>query len=1351
MKKLITILSFLLVGAFASGKEYDVDRLTNGDGLSNSSVTCIFQDSSLQMWFGTWDGLNRYNGSGFRVYRPLQDDQSSISNNVIRDIVEEGDGILWIATDRGINRYDPETDTFSRFFSESPGVLEHSFHLMKGPDGTVFVYLSGKGLFSYVRNKGSFVKVASCRALNAEKCHIDRNGDFWMLTTDGRLLHSRKGSIDNVRDVFRPLGGDSVLSFHADAGSVWIQRSRTGYYRYDLSSGTISKPYKFAGGRITSVAFEEGGTQLIGTLSGLFRFNPSDGSFKLVLPDLRVLSVFSGSQKIIWVGTDMRGIFKLSNEPDFFSKYPAAGNDPFNGCAVRSFHNDNEGRLWVGTKGNGITLFSHVDDKLTPARHITTSDGLLNNSVYSIEGDGNVIWIGTDGQGLNYYDRSDGKIRVLEVPKKMSGRLNLSSVYSILHDKDVLWIGTSGRGIYRVEIDRKTKPYSVKGYRQFIYRKGGKSLSNDVVYSMVYDGASTLWVGTRGGGLNRMNMKDMTFEQVSLEADHSKGLEPGDILSLCLSSDGSLWVGTSLGLYLLPDKGNGKPIHFSEKDGLPNNTVHGILEGQNGGMWLSTNGGLARLIRSAEGVSIVSYNIKDGLQNNEFSDGAYYRSGNLLYFGGISGFNVLDPAEVASSTYTPSLYLEDFLLDNERAVLKDHLKVVRGHRTLVIGSGVKSFGFRFFPIDYISSDKCGIEYLLDGYDKDWIRLGNSNAIAFSKVGHGSYTLKVRCSDSDGVWVEDTFVLPVKILPAWYETVLAKMALALLIITLLFAAYRFIVYRERVKRKIHDDQMEKDKMSEIHEAKLQFFTSIAHEFSNSLTLIYGPCEELLKNGDISSKDMKYLNVIESNSNRMQNLIQQLISFRKAETGHLSLKMEPIDVPDLIRYESAFFADSFEHGRVTFSSIFRPETLIWQTDRDSFEKIVFNLISNAVKYTPSGEKIIVSVTAPAGQEGMMRLEVTNTGVGIPKEKQLSIFDRYEVLNKFENDISKGKTSNGIGLATCKSLAELLGGSIGIKSDEKTFTTFFVEIPSRPVDDQTPADDESELKAEKAFEAENEEDSEEKVQEEGRQDATENDSSSEAAERKTIMVVDDDAGIRGFIKDLLSDEYAIVEASDGNEALDRIKDGIPDLVISDVMMPGMDGVELLRNVKTGNLTSHVPVILLSAKSSLESQIFGLEKGADAYLGKPFNPRQLTVTVRNLLERDKAIMDYSNSALSAIEQFNGSIVRKEDREFVIAVTDIIKKNIDNDALTVDMIASEALVSCMQLYRKVKEILGISPMEYVIKIRLDAACRLLRTTHKTVQEIMFECGFNNKANFYRLFSKHFNMTPKEYRTRESE
>ncbi|MFA5302306.1 MAG: two-component regulator propeller domain-containing protein [Bacteroidales bacterium] len=1356
MKKTLFCLGIVILWIPLFAEDYVIQRLTNNDGLSNSSINIIFQDSKQIMWFGTWDGLNMYNGSDFKVYKPVPGNPKSISNNIIRDIIQVSEDVLWIATDVGINSFSVKDRAFKRFFVDTlqAGITnEHSYHIaFDRSSGRLFAWVYQQGLYGYNPEQKQFYRLNIAVDLNIKKMVFDDQNCLWILTKEKELhKHSFNGKADvpGIEEIRQfSLLSDIESVFYAHYYGLIIQTVDGRLYLYDTGLGMLSDtafeiPEK---GTVRDFCYRDS-IFYLATDKGLYSYDLRNGTTLEMIGNCSVLSVHCGTQNILWVGTDMQGIFKIVPSQERFITYSSQNVTDFGNSAVRTFCEDREGNLFVGTKGSGIYAFNRDEksSRLVLNAHYRTEQGLTSNSVFTItRGENNTFWIGTDGNGINYYDSNSEQIRKLTPSNNLKDKINLSSVYALLpEDDNLLWAGTSGYGMYRLEIDNAQHPYRIKNFRQYVFCANQPSLSNNIVYSIIRDDPSHLWIATRGGGINRFNTVDETFETFKFSQNNPDYSSSDDVLCLYEDHTGNLWAGTSMGLNKI-SRGPDGILHvdnFSEKNGMPNNTIHGILEDKQNNIWVSTNNGIAKLSREKEPYKIISYYASDGLQNNEFSDGAYYASPNtsLFYFGGISGFNEFNPLTIIHDDSIPMLLLDAFYVDNEEYNLSDFLVQKKDQDVLTLSYKYKSFGFHFSHIDYLTGPKCEISYKLEGYQSDWVQLRTSNTIVFTNLPKGKYVLNVKNSNADKVWGETCFTLPIMVNPPWWESNLAYFFYALLGFFLLLGVRKMMFYKIKVRNDIRLKEMEKQKAEEIHQAKLSFFTNIAHEFSNSLTLIYSPCEKLLKEKSSGMMTKKYVQIIKSNSERMQHLIQQLIEFRKADTGHLKLNIEIIDIQELIKFVLDNFIDIMEQKKIRYSITSIPGNIHWQTDRDSVEKIVFNLLSNAVKYTPENEKIDIITDV---RDNMLSIRVTNTGIGIKPAFQEYIFDRFEVLNRFEEQVSYSRQSrHGIGLALCKSITRVLQGDINVQSDGQTYTSFIVHLPEAPLIPQPDliVDEQPEGGTHLAHRvmAGLLEDHDTIPPNEGG-----------ISERKAtlILIVEDDLQIRSMIREFLSDRYNILEASNGKEAIEITEQYLPQLIISDIIMPVMNGVAFVKEIRSRDHTKHIPVIFLSAKSDIESQIEGYAIGADAYLNKPFNIRHLEVLIASLLNKTKTLSEYSNSPSFALEQFEGRIMHKEDKELLLRITQTVYDNIDNETLSMDFIAKEIAISKMQLYRKIKEVTGMTPTEYIRSIRLNHAEKLLKTTNKTVQEIMYQSGFNNKAYFYKEFSKKYHLTPKEYR-----
>lgn len=1361
-------------------------NITNNDGLSNSSITCIFQDSTGLMWFGSWDGLNVYNGRTFEVYKPDLSNPSSISNNIIRDIIEERKNRLWIATDQGINLFDAITRTFQRFFFDSAMRTTHrerSYLLAKNRSNMIFCAVYELGLSYYTPDKNEFIplQIPGVNTFHVRSMLFDHDDNLWILQEKGelykvRLQVDKKGRVQ-VKDARKIEMAHPLWSMHYSGGAtIWlagknmvyslqIDSARPTAYRVSGNTGLIQED-------IAGIVHYAGRLWIGYASAGLYQCS-IDTLHRSIICEQKpfasrgVFSLFKGSQDILWVGTDGQGIYKIYDNHKKFINYsskqiPVLGNNP-----VRSFCEASPGVLYVGTKGGGLlripTTHANGEKVQESIQVIDTRSGLNSNAVFSLyKGNNDRLWIGTDGLGIQVLDLNTGKIDLI-APHASStkGAAEFGSVYAIGQTPDsAIWLGTSGYGLIRMQIVATKGGYRISEYKRYSFDKDKSSwLGSNIIYAIYPQGDSILWIGTRGGGLNRFNYVTEKFSAFKA-AGGLNTLSSNDILCITGDKKNGLWIGTSNGFSHLSTTRDGAFIfkNFSEKDGLPNNTVHGIIGDSNGQLWISTNNGISKF-DPATGV-FLNYTKGDGLQNNEFSDGAYYisPSNGMIYFGGIKGFNAFFPGDINNSSYRPRIHLSNFKLYNSEEPL--YRFTAGGGREWEKGIELKYdqnfFSVDFVALDFINNEKCEYSYLLENFHKDWVNSGSSRTAVFTNVPPGHYTLKIKCTNGDMVWNNEVFSLPIHIKLPWWKTFPAYLGYVVLLLALAYGVYWLVKMRLQFVHSLLVERMNRKREEDIHEAKLRFFTNIAHEFCTPLTLIYGPCEKLLGYEFSDQFERKYLKIIKANAERMLSLIQQLMDFRKTETGHFRILAEDIDISEMIRYIADSFSEMAERNRLSFHVQIAPEVQWWRSDRNSLEKILYNLLSNAFKYTQTGGTVSVTM---AIENDRLHIQVSNTGKGIRKEEIGELFNRFKILDNFEARLSGGpNVRTGLGLLLTKTLVTQLNGDLLVESEENGITSFEVTLPQLgtawPDIAMREETDSVDKEAAKALPEEagigteyiQEDIGNLRIDEEGLMEKA-----SEGPDKQVILVVEDEKDIRHFLFDTLCEEYSVIQAEGGKSALEKLKQKLPDLIICDVLMPGMTGIELTREIKTNLLTRHIPVILLTGKRTVEDQISGISVGADFYLPKPFYPRHLKAIIGRLLENRQTLKTYYNSSVANMDYYNGSVVGGEDQQFIVKVTALIEQNLDQDGLNPAYISSELGISRMQLYRKIKELAGQSPSEFIRTLRMKFAARQIITTAKTIQEIMYESGFNNKAYFFREFGKMFKMSPGEYRNKHQQ
>ncbi|MCD7972391.1 MAG: response regulator [Candidatus Azobacteroides sp.] len=1326
---------------YVAGNEMEYRQLTNSIGLSNSALTSILQDSASIMWFGTWDGLNAFNGKDFTVYKPEPGNKKAISNNIIRILLEEKKGILWIATDHGVNRMDTEKEEFTPFYfgyEKSYPAIPGIYTIAKTSDNTVFCSALEWGLSWYDEKAGDFRLLNSpfVNTLDIRDIKIDRKDHIWLLHRDGRMeiLHLEKDKsghffiswthtldfpyIRNVYsyDRYMVLVDDNknIYVYNADARKI---------FEYNVSS-------LIPNADILHVTLIEESLYVTSTAGGYYKI-----SMKLNIPpvfdarvgNMRIPVLYQGDQDILWAGTDGYGVYMIYDANKSFKTISLKREAGM----IRAFCEDNQKRLWIGTKGGGITVLNNYTNQPNLIAEYTTRNGLLNDAVYAIvKGFGGDLFIGSDGKGLNIY--TNQQMTTLDTSGMPFDFFGVYSIYCSEKDS-MLWVGTSEYGFIGMKIRKNKKGYEVIDYKRFLHNRNHPgSLTNNVIYAVVPEDEHSLWIGTRGGGLNKFSISGKEFEAYQHDPENPGSLSNNDVLSLYKDNTGTLWVGTSVGLNVLKkdEKGNVFFKKYSQTNGLPNNTVHGISEDWEGNIWISTNRGLAKIEKETDRVT--SYYETDGLQNNEFSDGAYYKSqsGNYLFFGGISGFNVFNPDHILQRKYIPAFQLSSFRIFNKEENIYTKIKEnKKGKEQLILTYKENFFSFHFQAVDYIQNQNCEYKYRLEGFDKDWILAGNTGIAIYTNIAPGKYTLQVAYTNGDKVWVEKPYTLDIVITPPFWKTWIAYFVYFLFILGIAYVIYFLIRKRLDENRKILIERLERKETENIHEAKLRFFTNIAHEFYTPITLIYGPCEKILEKSTGDEYITRYVKVILSNAKRMKHLISELMEFRKIDTGHMKLHPQVIEIPELLEEMEHHFSEITEQNRIDYSVRAVESPFSWITDMDALEKILFNILSNAFKYTPEGGYIRLEY---GKKENNLVIKIMNSGKGIDPEHIHEIFNRFRILEHFENQIEKGDVGrNGIGLALTQSLVTLLNGEIKVESVVNESTTFIITLPPMELPENQLITQETEKEPVKTTPTSI------PVQ----LPSGENGS-------PLILIVDDEPEIRALLRDTLNPQFPnIMEASHGLEALQLMKTKRPNLIICDVMMPEMDGLTFVKELKNNVFTNHLPIIFLSAKDSVEDQILAAQSGSDVYITKPFHPKHVLATVESILIKHKLIQDYYNSSVGSYDMLeNGRMIHAEDKEFLIKIIRFLEENLEDEDMSADLICEELGISKMSLYRKIKATLDQTPGEFIKSVKLNRSVHYLLTTTMTVQEIIYRCGFNNKSYFYREFAKRYHLTPKEYR-----
>lgn len=1333
------MLCLFLFCTFSNGRaSVSLHKADNID-LSNNAIIDIYQDAHGYMWIGTYDGLNLYNGKNTYVYRFEPNNKNTLCSNIINKISEGGPGYLWISTSMGLNRFSLKDRKVTESYPEYPecllvatDALENT--LVVGRKDFISCYVAGTGAFQDIYTQG--ITPETTKVLFS-----DKQGHFFLLSSDGFL---KKITPDysalplTLRIEEDKIHEKKIKQAFYEEGVIYYVDADNKLYRYRMESNQEDYLSDLSGwmekyGNVSRIVSFQSKQYLAFRNGLLLDTDDPEGAFDL---NIGIFSLFKDrKQNILWIGTDGQGVRMLYDKYERFDglsleNLPFVMRNP-----VRSVYTDEDKTVWFGTKGDGFVRIKEYDsykgkpippDKIT---RYTVDDGLSNNRVYCFHKSKYHpwVWIGTDGPGLSYYSYTDQKVHTL--PSKIDTKIRYVHSISEVNDS-TLWIATTGDGLIKVVLEKAPSGLIVQYLESYVLEKDGKVCNE--FYSMYYDGESTLYLGSRGGyGMARFNLQTRQYDFMSMNNSANQAI--GDVLSLCYSSDSTFYLGASSGMTRMKCSSSGtcELQQFDRSNGISNDMIHGILEDRDGCIWLSTNKGLTKY--NPHNSFFHNYGHQD-LMVTEFSDDAYWKCPytGRLFFGGIDGLVWIDPRNDQLENYRPDLRFFELKMGGETVSLYDYTKAESD--AVTIPPDISTFTISFVATDYIHGENYEYAYLLQDYTTNWTELQKNNEISFTKLPYGNYVLKVRYKND--VYDSNTreYLLPLKILPPWYR---GTWAIVLYILFFFFflglLAYRIhrriVEKQQQVARRIHEEQKEK-----LYEAKLNFFANITHELCTPLTLINGVGDYIRSYAENTSdgKLKRYIRILRDNVGSLNELIQEILDFRKIEEAGMNyFSIKKTSVSDIIRRQYDSFTPIAEQNGINFTMSL-PDSLVWNTDPTCLKKILVNLISNAFKYTDEAGDIRLSA---AVENDSLTISVYNTGKGISETDLKSIFDRYRVLGDLDgNNYTRMTSRNGLGLFICHSMVQSLHGTIEVKSEEGRFAEFTVRLPYLEPDEDAVVPDREVAELPLSTSSPS-----------AQAEMADTDFSDS---KPTILVVDDNKDIVWLIKESLSPAYAVEEAFSVEEAFRLMENRTPALIITDIMMPDIDGLELISRIKSDKFTRHIPLIVVSARISESDQAEGLDLGADAYLTKPFSSVVLRSVVNRLMTSKKELKDYYYSPESAYEQSGGQLVHQEDKEFMDAVIAIIKENLDQEALRPELIAEKLGMNTRSLYRRFKKISPFTPSDFIKDYRLTYAAQLLVTTNLNVQEIIYKVGISNKSYFYREFAAKYNQTPGEYRNR---
>ncbi len=1327
----------------------NVNSISRREGLSNGAVTSIVKDAEGYIWFGTWNGLNRYNGGTIETYLP-GNSPGAIHNHVIRELWPTAGGPVWMLTNKGIALYNNINDRFTAFFTHESEQINYENDIAIGhSDGYgTFASVLGRGIFRFDYAAGGFEKMefekGSVQAsLSVTRIHVTAREVFF-ITITGSLMRLNGTRLEEVARL--PLTGAliSSLYFHINERPRLLFTQRSGpALMADPETGEVNE-FDIPGDVITSLALSRDQTLLwAGTGKGqLYRLDPATRTFTRFERfsgarinnqlSTRIISIFESEPDILWIGTDGNGVYTLKLT-EFPNRRLSSGDLAY--PIVRSLLVNRRGDLLVGTKGGGIDIFDAAGKLI---KRLSEMSGLSNNSVLSmLERDDGSIWVGTDGQGIDIISPGYGTIRNFPRDFRTGNPLTFSSVYRIMEDGDHhIFLGTSGYGVIMVEVDKNNISVPL-GFTQVILDKNIDAAwqQKQIVYAIAEEKPGIIWIGTRGSGIYRYNTITRRIIAQYSTVSHPGLIRNDDILCLLADPGGNILAGSSNGIFsLVPlSADSARVTAMKSQPELTNTCINAIQADAAGNLWLTTRMGLSLAGINREIVR--SFTTNDGLINFEYSDGASFfdRKTGQLYVGGTMGVDIIQTEKIRFSSWSPPLSVNRLLIRNQpveivpEGILTSRINLQNSIR---LPGSQNSFAFDVSALAYWGQDRYRISFRLLNFDDEWTITPPNQLITFSNLKPGKYTLQMRVSDENGDWPAGMREIRITIDPPIWLT-----AWAIGLYILLFIGIQLIIikaYRRRLARKEENilREFQKKKEEELQSYKIEFFTNVAHEFRTPLTLISSHIHTLLENTRNTAENPRLLKVF-NNSIKLQKLVLEIMQFRKLEKGKEPLHIRltnPVDLVTDVISDLELFAEQRDIRCVVTAT---DPAVTFLTDADKFQRIITNLISNAIKYNREGGTVNAILRL---ENGALTVEVEDTGVGIRPGEAETLFEPFGIASAHNKGASPGYRSTGLGLAVTKGLVELLKGTIRFENRPEEGTRFTCVFPD--VHELSPPELQDEPVrefAEPRF-----------MDESGLEIPFENRRAS--ATKPLILLIDDDPEILVLLKEFLEADYNIIFAGNGREAYHKVITDRPDLIVSDVVMPEMDGIELCRRIRDNFDTSHLPVILLAARAEIEDRIAGLKAGADSYIPKPFNPEHLKVRIRKLLQLRASILNQF-----AKPEGNHALAQSIPDPFFQKLLSFIDENLDDEHLSSDKLCDKLAISKSALYNKTRSVLGTTPHSLIFKRRLNKAAILLKSSSMTVSEIIDQTGFASRTHFYDLFNRSYGCSPSDYRKKPAD
>uniref|UniRef100_UPI0032173A66 hybrid sensor histidine kinase/response regulator transcription factor n=1 Tax=uncultured Draconibacterium sp. TaxID=1573823 RepID=UPI0032173A66 len=1326
----ISVYVFLIVLGYAkpvsaqiNNRAYSLQSYNVEDGLSEDYIHSLIEDQNGFIWIGTRNGLDRYNGYGFEKIDLPYDMQGQ---EQVRSLLEDRQGNIWIGTNSGLFCKEFETD---RIFKIDLNEQVEVNCLFQDNSGSMWIGASNGILFNYNLTDGKSKSYSIPEKLFITNI-CQKNDDLIIVfryygiavlnLMSERFFYSKEYNVfDNktIEAFCKSKAGDLVLS--TKSGTFFKEKNKQAQnitrVSTEIDDHSLESVYTITQINDTSIWLGTDG-------SGILDLNPVSKKVRFIdfnsnIPIKSVTSILQSKNGLIWLGTTNSGLHVFDPNRSLFEHWEYEKGNPtgLGGNSVLSIIELENGDIAMGLDGGGITIYDRMQQRFI---HSNAPGIDVNNTLFQSKDDRSLL-LGTFENGLKSAKIKDDK-QLIAIKKEdpISRNSNIKCIYE--DKKGNQWISTH-TGIFKRDAD---------GNKQI--KKVENNLLRYMFYVIYEDENSVLWLGGEDRLTKYFPDKD-SIANIGLEAH-----QLFQITSITQTEDKSIWVGTKMGLYKINPLNNIQ-IHYTMENGLPSNSVNSILYDGKESLWLGTDHGLVQMNITNE--IFRSFDKEDGLKRVNFNENSALKSKDgRLYFGATNGVCSFYPEEIVKNEQAPNIAFTKFELFNKEVKVDDGSDILNGTLDLTKTINLKHFqnGFsiEFVALNYTNSSKNRYAYQLLGLSDEWIDLDNNRKLTWNNLASGKYILSIKASNNDGVWNETGRKLEIIIAPPWWKTWWALSIFALFFIFIVVLINRYVLRQFRLQDALKIEKIEKENQIKINDLKTQFFMNITHEFKTPLTLIISPLEKVIAGLTRNNSQKKQLVMVYRNAIQLLRLINQLMDFRKVELGKTKLKLEHFDLVHFIHEIIQPFKVLAKEKKITVLFDQKPDELTWWFDHEKLEKIIYNLLSNALKHSPEFGTVEIVLSIESNPKNNLpekvNICVTDNGQGIPQKEQEAIFERFYRL---ENDSSTG---TGIGLALVKSFTEMHGGILSVDSEINRGSTFKIQLPllkeSNTENKEIEPKYDGDVLQKKLI----------TISDTHMMPNLMNEYSDEEDEKYKILVVEDEKEIREFIVEILSLYFRVKQAANGEEGFEIAKSEFPDLIISDVIMPRINGFELCKKIKTDNDLCHIPVLILTALSSEEEQIKGLKIGADDYISKPFNANTLIYKIKTIIENRRKIINRfkTETAIQPVDIVTHSV----DEELIEKTVAVIKENIADSDFKVDSLVSELGMSRSVFFRKIKAITLMSPNELIRAVRLKYSAELLLKSNFNISEITYEVGFVSPKYFRECFKKQFGITPTEYR-----